>query len=125
MYTSVLASLAVGILMDAFGVRTLLAASTVALLGRWDWWPSAHGQPAQAALEPEPAPEPAHCRCSRRRRCRSAVGPPGRGRSHQVLSSVLSRCSAGSPAAMRATCAAASPMLSMMTRPDSSGGQGS
>jgi len=61
-YTSVLASLAIGILIDAFLVRTLLVPSTVALLGRWNWWPSTHGTPAQAALEPEPAPEPAHCR---------------------------------------------------------------
>ena len=59
-YTSVLASLAIGILMDAFLVRTLLVPSTVALLGRWNWWPSTNGKPAQAAQEPEPAP--AHCR---------------------------------------------------------------
>src|SRR5205807_4306591 len=43
-YRGILASLAIGILMDAFLVRTLLVPSTVALLGRWDWWPSAHGQ---------------------------------------------------------------------------------
>ena len=38
--------------------------STVALLGRWNWWPSAHGSPARAALLPEPAPTlaPAHSR---------------------------------------------------------------
>jgi uncharacterized membrane protein YdfJ with MMPL/SSD domain len=59
-YTSVLASLAIGILMDAFLIRTLLVPSTVALLGRWNWWPSTHGILAQAALAPEPAP--AHCR---------------------------------------------------------------
>jgi putative drug exporter of the RND superfamily len=58
-YISVLASLAIGILMDAFLVRTLLVPSTVALLGHWNWWPSTHGKPAQAAPEPEPAP--AHC----------------------------------------------------------------
>jgi putative drug exporter of the RND superfamily len=57
-YTSVLASLAIGILMDAFLVRTLLVPSTVALLGRWNWWPSTHGTPAR----PAPEPEPAHCR---------------------------------------------------------------
>ena len=55
---SVLASLAIGILMDAFLVRTLLVPSTVALLGRWNWWPTSHGQPAEATTEPEPAPTP-------------------------------------------------------------------
>ena len=45
-YRAVLASLAIGILMDAFLVRTLLVPSTVALLGRWNWWPSAHGSRA-------------------------------------------------------------------------------
>jgi uncharacterized membrane protein YdfJ with MMPL/SSD domain len=64
-YTSVLASLAIGILMDAFLVRALLVRAllvlaTVALLGRWNRWPSTHGTAAQAAPEPEPAP--AHCR---------------------------------------------------------------
>jgi len=55
-YTSVLASLAIGILMDAFLVRTLLVPSTVALLGRWNWWPSSHGKPAETTPQPEPAP---------------------------------------------------------------------
>ena len=59
-YTSVLASIAIGILMDAFLVRTLLVPSAVALLGRWNWWPSTHGTPTKAALAPEPAP--AHSR---------------------------------------------------------------
>jgi RND superfamily putative drug exporter len=59
-YTSVLASLAIGILIDAFLVRTLLVPSTVALLGRWNWWPSRHGKPAEAPTEQ--APEPALCR---------------------------------------------------------------
>jgi RND superfamily putative drug exporter len=45
-YTSILATLAIGILMDAFAVRTLLVPATVALLGRWNWWPSTHGTPA-------------------------------------------------------------------------------
>ncbi len=48
------------IVMDAFLVRTLLVPATVALLGRWNWWPSTHGKSGQAALAPEPAP--AHCR---------------------------------------------------------------
>jgi RND superfamily putative drug exporter len=59
-YTSVLASIAIGVLMDAFLVRTLLVPSAVVLLGRWNWWPSAHGTPTKAALIPEP--EPAHSR---------------------------------------------------------------
>jgi RND superfamily putative drug exporter len=33
-------SIAAGILMDTFLVRTLLVPSTVVLLGRWNWWPS-------------------------------------------------------------------------------------
>jgi putative drug exporter of the RND superfamily len=45
-YRSILASIAIGILMDAFLVRTLLVPSTVALLGRWNWWPSTHGTTA-------------------------------------------------------------------------------
>ena len=36
--------LAVGILMDTFLVRTLLVPSTVILLGRINWWPSAMGR---------------------------------------------------------------------------------
>jgi RND superfamily putative drug exporter len=43
-YRDILASLAIGILLDAFLVRTLLVPSTVALLGRWNWWPSTHGK---------------------------------------------------------------------------------
>jgi RND superfamily putative drug exporter len=54
-YRDILASLAIGILMDAFGVRTLLVPSTVALLGRWNWWPSAHGAGTGAAADPAPA----------------------------------------------------------------------
>jgi uncharacterized membrane protein YdfJ with MMPL/SSD domain len=44
-YRDILAFLAIGILMDAFLVRTLLVSSAVALLGRWNWWPSAHAAP--------------------------------------------------------------------------------
>jgi RND superfamily putative drug exporter len=52
----ILSSIAIGILMDAFLVRTLLVPATVALLGRWNWWPSRHGAPSQADPEPEAAP---------------------------------------------------------------------
>jgi len=55
-YRDILAALAIGILMDAFLVRTLLVPSTVALLGRWNWWPSKHGIPAEAAPDPELEP---------------------------------------------------------------------
>jgi RND superfamily putative drug exporter len=43
--------LAVGILMDTFLVRTLLVPSTVALLGRWNWWPARMGR-EQTTLRP-------------------------------------------------------------------------
>ena|SRR5436305_7926267 len=52
--------LAAGILMDTFLVRTLLVPSTVMLLGRWNWWPSAMGRlrPRHApTLEPAEVPE--------------------------------------------------------------------
>ena len=32
--------LAIGVLLDTFGVRTLLVPSAAVLLGRWNWWPS-------------------------------------------------------------------------------------
>jgi RND superfamily putative drug exporter len=48
-YQGILASLAIGILMEAFLVRTLLVPSTVALLGRWYWSPSTYGRPVDAA----------------------------------------------------------------------------
>jgi RND superfamily putative drug exporter len=53
--------LAVGILMDTFLVRTLLVPSTVMLLGRVNWWPSAMGsrRPERApALHPAEAEAP-------------------------------------------------------------------
>ncbi len=34
-------AIAIGVLLDTFLVRTLLVPSVVALLGRWNWWPSA------------------------------------------------------------------------------------
>ena len=59
-FRDVLASLAIGILMDAFLVRTLLVPATVALLGRWNWWPARHGSPSPArAAEPAPDASPA------------------------------------------------------------------
>jgi putative drug exporter of the RND superfamily len=48
-YQGIFASLAIGIIMDAFLVRTLLVPSTVALLGRWNWWPSTPGRPVDPA----------------------------------------------------------------------------
>jgi RND superfamily putative drug exporter len=33
-------SIAFGMLLDTFFVRTLLVPSIAALLGRWNWWPS-------------------------------------------------------------------------------------
>jgi putative drug exporter of the RND superfamily len=57
------AGLAIGILMDTFLVRTLLVPSTVALLGRWNWWPSSmarrnprhprHTRPADVSVTAE------------------------------------------------------------------------
>ena len=39
--------------MDTFLVRTLLVPATVALLGRWNWWPSAMSR--VSPVSPEPA----------------------------------------------------------------------
>jgi putative drug exporter of the RND superfamily len=52
--------LAAGILMDTFLVRTLLVPSTVMLLGRWNWWPSAMGRSIREptrGLKPSESPE--------------------------------------------------------------------
>ncbi len=51
--------LAIGILLDTFVVRVLLVPATVALLGRWNWWPSHLGRqldahPAFSGRDPAP-----------------------------------------------------------------------
>jgi RND superfamily putative drug exporter len=46
------AGLAIGILMDTFLVRTLLVPSTVAILGRWNWWPSRMSHEQVPDMEP-------------------------------------------------------------------------
>src|SRR5450755_3186210 len=65
-YVDLLASLASGILMDAFLVRTLLLPSTVVLLGRWNWWPSRMGRTDAATPSAAPSPAPAEAESSAR-----------------------------------------------------------
>jgi RND superfamily putative drug exporter len=51
-------AIALGILMDTFLVRTLLVPSTVALLGRWNWWPSRLADTGQKPSVPAPDAAP-------------------------------------------------------------------
>jgi RND superfamily putative drug exporter len=45
------------VLLDTFGVRTLLVPSIVVLAGRWNWWPSRLGRPgAMPAARRAPSP---------------------------------------------------------------------
>ncbi|HXY43498.1 MAG TPA: MMPL family transporter [Acidimicrobiales bacterium] len=66
--------LAAGILMDTFLVRTLLVPSTVALLGRWNWWP---------------------------RRVEAGMGYPGTGRSQELEAVAVPVAAGESPEAGR------------------------
>jgi RND superfamily putative drug exporter len=50
--------LAIGVLMDTFLVRTLLVPSTVALLGRFNWWPHRLASPPDHLEMEVPVPEP-------------------------------------------------------------------
>ncbi len=50
--------LALGVLMDTFGVRTLLVPSAAVLIGRWNWWPSRLSRPRPAGTGATPAKTP-------------------------------------------------------------------
>ena len=52
--------LALGVLMDTFGVRTLLVPSAAVLIGRWNWWPSRLGRrPHRQQQQRQPVGDPA------------------------------------------------------------------
>jgi len=57
-FVNLAVGLALGILMDTFLVRTLLVPSTVLLLGRWNWWPSAMSRKPASAPAVSPPREP-------------------------------------------------------------------
>jgi len=50
---------AVGILLDAFVVRTLLVPALVALMGRWNWWMPTSLARIMRIPQPEPVQDPA------------------------------------------------------------------
>ena len=47
-------SIAFGVLLDTFFVRTLLVPSIAMLLGRWNWWPARLSRPAAAQMPAAP-----------------------------------------------------------------------
>ena len=47
-------SIAFGVVLDTFFVRTLLVPSIAMLLGRWNWWPARLSRPAAAQMPAAP-----------------------------------------------------------------------